>query len=337
MTNLVYIGNKLKNKGFTATTIDTLGPRLESLGYNINYASSKRNKVVRLFDMLFTLFKHRKTTDLVLIDTYSTLNFYYALACSQLCRLLQLKYIPILHGGNLPVRVKHHPRLSAAIFKPAYKIVSPSMYLASAFKTLGYEDITCIPNAIILEAYPFLERDCNSVNMLWVRSFSEIYNPTLAIDILKALKDRGEQATLCMVGPEKDGALKRCKEYADALGVDVIFTGGLSKEDWLALSKDYNLFINTTHFDNMPVSVVEAMALGLPVISTNVGGMPFLIHDGDNGILVADGDLDGFVKGIDTLKNNPDKTSQMIKNARSQAELFDWVRVKNLWKALIDS
>ena len=64
------------------------------------------------------------------------------------------------------------------------------------------------------------------------------------------------------------------------------FTGKLSKQEWRDLSKDYNVFINTTNFDNTPVSVIEAMALGIPVVSTNVGGLPFLITDKVDGVLV---------------------------------------------------
>ena len=337
MTNLVYIGNKLQNKGVTATTIDILGPRLESLGFIVRYASNKRFKVWRLLDMLYTLIKYRNTTHLVLIDTYSTLNFYYASACSQLCRLLHLKYIPILHGGNLPNRLKQHARLSTAIFTHAYKLVSPSLYLENAFKASGYKHLQCIPNAIRLEDYQFLERNFNSINLLWVRSFSEIYNPKLAINILKALKDIGVVATLCMVGPEKDGSLEQCKIYANSLGLDVVFTGSLTKHEWITLSKYYNIFINTTHFDNMPVSVVEAMALGLPVISTQVGGMPYLIDNGTDGLLVADNDLDGFIKAILEVKTNEEKTKQMVEKARLKASTFNWDVVKKMWKGLLDS
>ena len=134
--------------------------------------------------------------------------------------------------------------------------------------------------------------------MLWVRSFSEIYNPLLALQIVELLKNEGLDVELCMVGPEKDGSLQRCKSVAQELNLPVTFTGMLSKEEWIDLSKDYDIFINTTNFDNMPVSVMEAMALGLPVVSTNVGGLPYLIEDGVDGMLFPPNNAELFVGAI---------------------------------------
>src|SRR5690606_32388170 len=116
--------------------------------------------------------------------------------------------------------------------------------------------------------------------LLWVRSFSQIYNPVLALKIVEILKLKAMEVSLCMVGPDKDGSLQRCKEMATELNLPVSFTGLLSKQEWIALSRDFDIFINTTNFDNMPISVMEAMSLGMPVISTNVGGLPLLIENG---------------------------------------------------------
>ena len=99
----------------------------------MNYASSQQNKVLRLLDMVFCFFKYGPKVDYVIIDTYSTYNFYFALIISQLCRLFKKRYIPNLNGGNLPARLKKHPFLSALIFKHAYANVSPSPYLKQAF------------------------------------------------------------------------------------------------------------------------------------------------------------------------------------------------------------
>src|SRR5690606_5057886 len=106
MKNLLYVGNHLQNSQTNVSYSAVLGPLLEQGGYDLRYTSNKTNKVLRLLDMLWTTFRSRKKTDVVLIDTYSTQNFYYAVLVGQLCRLLQLPYIPILHGGNLPQRLK---------------------------------------------------------------------------------------------------------------------------------------------------------------------------------------------------------------------------------------
>ena len=331
MKNLVYIGNKLAKKGKTATTIDTLGKSLEQSGFKVNYASSYQNVILRLLDMLWTVFKYRKTVDYVLIDTYSTLNFYYAFSVSRLCQLLKLKYIPILHGGNLPKRLKSSPKLSATIFNKSHINISPSNYIKSEFKTLGYSNIKVIPNSIVIERYPFKKRKMDAIKLLWLRSFSALYNPNLAIEVLFQLKKRGFDATLCMIGPDNDGSLQVAKDYASQLHVDVNFTGKLAKADWIAMSENFNLFINTTNFDNTPVSVIEAMALGLPIISTNVGGLPYLINDTIDGLLVAPNDVNLFVEAIIKLKNDSDYYTAITLAARQKAKTFDWVIVEKDW------
>jgi glycosyltransferase involved in cell wall biosynthesis len=134
-----------------------------------------------------------------------------------------------------------------------------------------------------------------------------------------------------MVGPDSDGCLNDVKEYAKSLGLKVTFTGKLNKEDWISLSKNYNIFINTTNFDNTPVSVIEAMALGLPVISTNVGGMPFLIENQKTGILVAPNSIESFVTEINKIMTSPEKANHLAMVARKKVEDFDWSRIKTQW------
>ncbi|MBP9192953.1 MAG: glycosyltransferase family 4 protein, partial [Ignavibacteria bacterium] len=181
--------------------------------------------------------------------------------------------------------------------------------------------------------------DTLRAKLLWVRSFHEIYNPVLALEILKALKENFPDAELCMVGPDKDGSLEKVKVKATELGINdsLKFTGKLSKEEWLKLSEEYDIFINTTNFDNHPVSVIEAMALGLPVVSTNVGGLPFLIENNKDGILVNPGNKEEFVISIEKLISDNKLATDLAVNARKKVEEFDWEVVKLKWFDLIDS
>lgn len=335
MKNILYIGNKLSSKGKTATTIDTLSQALATEGFNIKAVSNKQNKVLRLLDMLLSVVKNRNWADYVLIDTYSTQNFYYAYITSKLCRFFNIKYLPILHGGNLPNRLKKSPKLSRSIFKNAHVNIAPSEYIKSNFESYGYHNIIIIPNAIAIDNYPFNQRKINAIRLLWVRSFSKIYNPKLAVSILKALRDRGEETSLTMVGPDNDGSLVETKTYANSLNTEVRFTGKLSKKEWVNLSQNHNVFINTTNFDNMPVSVIEAMALGLPVISTNVGGLPFLIKDRVDGILVTPNSVDAFVDEILEIKNNHQIIENITNQAREKVEQYGWQVVKEKWKAIL--
>ncbi|WP_431135854.1 glycosyltransferase family 4 protein [Psychroserpens mesophilus] len=335
MKNVLYIGNKLKNKKFNVSTILILGNLLESEGYNVFYASSKTNKFFRLLDMCVSCIKYKNTANVVLIDTYSTQNFYYALIISQLCRILNLDYIPILHGGNLPERLKRSPLMSKMIFKHAKYNVSPSGFLKNAFQNYGYANILHIPNTIKIDDYPFLLKKYDTPRLLWVRSFSKIYNPELAVKVLNTLRKEYPESELCMVGPDTDGSRQYVENLANSLNLTVKFTGKLEKKDWIDLSKNYNIFINTTNFDNTPVSVIEAMALGLPIVSTNVGGIPYLIEDGVDGLLVEPNQVNEMNSAVVSLIKDFEKRKVLIENARKKAEKFDWNQVKLLWiKAL---
>ncbi|TXD81680.1 glycosyltransferase family 4 protein [Subsaximicrobium wynnwilliamsii] len=336
MKNLLYLGNNLNRANANVSVMGTLGPLLEQEGFGLIYASSKSNKVLRLWDMVWTLISKRKHVDLILIDTYSTQNFYYALVTSQLARLFGLGYLPILHGGNLPARLENSPRLSRMLFANAKVNVAPSLYLKSAFEAQGYTNISYIPNSIALDQYPVIKKEYAQPKLLWVRSFAALYNPNMAVQVLAGLRAKGYEASLCMIGPDKDGAFQNTKDLATQLQVEVAFTGKLTKPEWIEKSKAYNIFINTSTVDNMPVSVIEAMALGFPVVSTNVGGMPYLIADGENGILVDNGDVAGMVNAIVGLFEDEGRLELLSANARAFAGQFDWFEVRGRWMSVIE-
>jgi glycosyltransferase involved in cell wall biosynthesis len=284
-----------------------------------------------MFDMAKSCLFLSKQVDLVLIDTYSTQNFYYAYVISQICRILKLEYIPILHGGNLPQRLKSNPKQSYLIFEHAKYNVSPSLYLKDAFENHGFENIVHIPNTLEIENYPVTERKFDVPKLLWVRSFSKIYNPHLAVKVFSSIKKIFPDAEMCMVGPDSDGTLKEIEQLDQKLNLNIKFTGKLSKKEWAELSKDYNIFINTTNFDNMPLSVIEAMALGLPVVSTNVGGIPYLIKGKSTGILVKPNDTNDMAQAILEVIDNAENREKIIINARKQVEQYDWKLVKKHW------
>jgi glycosyltransferase involved in cell wall biosynthesis len=157
----------------------------------------------------------------------------------------------------------------------------------------------------------------------------------LAIRVVEQLLDHHPKVSLLMIGPDKDGSLAHCKRYAQENGLPVSFTGRLSREEWTETSKDCSLLLNTTNFDNMPVSVIEAMALGLPIVSTNVGGMPYLVRDGVDGILLPPNDEKAMARAIQDLLADPERARKMAENARKKVERFDWREVAEQWRELL--
>lgn len=333
--NLLYIGNKLSAHGLNQTSIETLGVLLQKEGYSIRFSSSKKNQYFRLLDMCWAVISQSKKTDCVLIDTYSTSSFWYAFFTSQLCRILSVPYIPILHGGNLLNRLKKNPGLCKMIFNNSYKNVAPSNFLFSGFKQFGFQNLEFIPNTIDIKEYHYKKRESFQPKLLWVRAFASIYNPKMAIDVVCLLKMKYPNATLCMVGPDKDGSLSEVKKYAEKKEVSVLFTGRMSKMEWTNLSKEYDILINTTHFDNTPISVIEAMALGLAVVSTNVGGIPYLLKANKEAILVNDNDAEAMTEGIDMIIQNQHFAKTITTNARSKVVDFDWEIVKQRWLIIL--
>lgn len=336
MIKILYIGNKLNQENSNITTIETLGSHLIDEGFKVTYSSSRINKLFRIIDMLSSVIIHRKKVDYVLIDTYSTHNFFYALSVSQLCRFFKIKYIPILHGGNLPNRLKKNSGFSKHIFNSAHVNVSPSIYLKNIFNEFGYKNVKFIPNSINITEYDYQKKVVDKPKLFWLRSYKKIYNPLMAIHVANGLKKRGFNIELCMVGPDGDGTFLYAQRLARELNLDVNFNMKMKKKEWIELSNNYNIFINTSNFDNLPVSVIEAMALGFPIVSTNVGGLPFLIDDGNNGMLVAENDVEQMIVKIAEIVQNQELANQLSLNARKKAEQFDWDTVKHKWNNILN-
>ena len=272
-----------------------------------------------------------------MIDTFSTNAFYFAVILGVLSKFLRRPYITILRGGDLPTRLMKSPRLTRLLFKNSETNVSPSLFLQHEFQHHGFQT-KYIPNFIEIEKYPFKRRETISPKILWVRSFHHIYNPLLAITILEKLREKYPNAKLCMVGPDKDGSMQITRELIGELGIEnhVKMTGKLEKSAWIELSKQYDIFLNTTNFDNHPVSVIEAMALGLPIVSTNVGGIPFLLKDKKEAILITKQSTGAAVDAIEKIMQEKLSTQKMIENARKKSESFSWEKVEITWSQIID-
>lgn len=333
---ILYLGNMLSRHGGSVSVIETMAPRLAEL-HPLRAYSSQRHQVLRLLEMLWAILAHVRSANIVLIDAYSSPRaFLYLWVTSQLCRLLRIPYMPILHGGDFPQRLQQWPRLCAMVFRHSRFNVAPSGYLSTAFENHGFRT-ELIPNVIELGQYPFKHRKTLSPQILWVRAFHQIYRPDLAIQILAALVRKYPQAGLCMVGADKDGSMEQCLELAQRLGVaeKVEFTGRLSKSEWIGRSSHYDIFLNTTNFDNMPVSVIEAMALGLPVVSTDVGGLPYLIEHEQTGLLTAPENSEAMTEAILRLLSDAELSGKLSLAGRAKAETLSWETVKAKWLEIL--
>ena len=337
-SKILYVGNKLMKHGYNPTSIETLGERLKA-DHHVFQTSSQKIYALRLLDMWFTIFKYRKQVKAVVIDTYGSRAFHYAWTSARVCRWLKLKYIPILRGGELPLRIKKDEKISRSFAQNAHVLIAPSGFLAESFRQFT-DKVMVIPNFIDLANYPFKQRTAmDQIRILWVRSMQGLYQPELAVEVVHELKKQGLDVSMAMVGPDKDGSLAVCQALAKTLDVEqeVTFTGRLAKEDWIALSANYDVFLNTTSVDNTPVSVMEGMALGMPVVTTKVGGIPFLFEDGVEGVMVPEQTAQALARAIADFQRDPDRMKEISTAAREKAKAWDWPVVREQWNTVLNA
>lgn len=330
------IGNYLPQDSGNINVWHYLAERLRLDNWQIITTSSKTDKTMRLFDMLSTILKRRKDYSLAQIDVFSGQAFFFAYFSGQLLTLIGKPFVLTLHGGGLPEFYKKHSRPLQHLFSQATEIVTPSGYMQDFFSSIR-PNIRLIPNPIELTSAKFRVRQTATANLIWVRAFHSVYNPQMAIRVVKKIADSGMNTHLIMLGPDKgDGSLAETVKLAKKLKVDqfVQFEGGVTHEqipDWLDKA---DIFINTTNYDAAPRSVLEAMANGLCVVSTNVGGIPYLLKDGIDCLLVAPDDHQAMIDAITRILLEPQLAEHLCLNARKSAELFDWSSILPQWEEL---
>lgn len=332
---LCFIGNLLgENPGYPASQSQLLAKLFVSEGYDVTSASSKLSWLARLADIVSVLILGHRSFDAVVLDLYSNFYFFAADISSLLCKLFRIPIIMVLHGGELPEFVHRFPRWTKRVLDRSDALTAPSPFLARDIGELGYE-IRVIPNIVDLSLYPFRKRSEVRPKLIWMRSFHPIYNPEMAVRVLAKLLESEPDATLTMAGSDK-GLENYVKLAARRIGVadSVRFVGFLDAESKLKELSAADIYINTNRKDNMPVSVVEAQAMGLPVVATDVGGLPYLIENGTNGFLVPSEDADQMVEKIKTLLDDPHMAENLSRGGRASAERASWASVKPLWEDL---
>ncbi len=309
--------------GYTKGSIsvgEDLAQALSTQGMAVRLTSRQPQKILRLFDMLTTIWRLRRDIDLALVELYSGPAFIWAEACCQLLNWLNKPFILTLHGGNLPSFSQQHPNRVNRLLSNAAAVTAPSPYLQHAFKSFR-PDILWIPNPLVLKNYSFLRRESPQAQLVWLRAFHHIYNPSLAVKVLALLLTDHPSTQLHMVGPDKgDGSLQETLHLAQELGVQdhLQLVGAVPKQEVPAALSCGDIFLNTTNFDNTPVSVLEAMACGLSVVSTNVGGIPYLLEHEVDSLLVPPDDAQAMALAVQATAVRTRSGSQVIPGSPPQ-------------------
>jgi len=332
---VTYIGNFLSSHGFTPTYAEELVPRLRAAGYDVTTASHELSLVRRIVDELRAVITTPKR-GCVVIDMYSSAKAFHAAAVNALvCRALRRPYVVVLHGGKLPDRIERSRHLTRLVLSGAAAVTAPSSYLARASEAIA--PVTVIPNGVDTGAYPHRVRARPAPRLVYLRSFERIYGCTTLVEAFPMVLNRYPEATLEMIGPDKDGSLETCRAIAERLGVGdrVLLRARISKSDVARLGDDHDVFVNPTYADNAPVSVIEAMAMGMCVVSTNAGGLPDLLKDGTTAVLVEPGSPSQLADAILRVLDDTSLARGISAGARQVAETMDWSVVVPAWDRLL--
>lgn len=337
MPRLCIVGPLVgRNLGHVTTQGEKLADIFEREGYPVIAVSTSLNRYWRLADIVSTLLRHGRNMDLLMLQVYSGPSFVVADAASWIARRLGLRIVMNLHGGAMPQFMARHPRWCRRVLSRADEFVAPSAFLPQALAPYGFK-VKVIPNLIDISAYPFRIRQIVTPRILWMRTFHPIYNPEMAVRVLARLRAAVPEATLVMAGEDK-GDESKMRQLATGLGVSsaVRFPGFLDMPGKSREGAAADIFINTNRIDNMPISVVEACAMGLPVVATAVGGIPHLLSHGKTGLLVPDDDDRAMVTAIRSLLDARGIAHGLSTNGRSLAENSSWEQVLPQWERVID-
>ena len=300
-------------------------------GFSVIAVSTSLNRYGRLLDIVSTLVRQRNNLDIVILEVYGGPSFVVEDIASLLSKRFNHRIVMWLHGGALPSFIARFPQWAKRVLSRADVIVTPSPYLAHAISDHGF-NARIIPNVIDISDYPHRLRNKVGPRIFWMRSFHPLYNPALALRAFAQLRLKVPEASLIMAGQDK-GNEAEMRRLAMQLGLngEVRFTGFLDLHGKLLEAERSDIFLNTSHIDNMPVAIVEACALGLPVVSTTVGGIPDMLTNGETGLLVSDDDDDAVVAALHRLIDEPELASQLSTNGRKLAENSSWERVRPEW------
>lgn len=334
--HICFVGYMVGRRAGYVTSQGLIVSRLlEQAGYLVTCVSSVPNRVLRMLDTVLTLLCRLWSADVVVVETYSGPSFFLADVASGMARLFGRPVVLVLHGGALPEFSRRFPRWTRRVLARASHLVAPSPYLARLANQLRLK-VQVIPNVVVrLGEYPYRRREEVRPRLFWMRAFHEIYNPLMAVRVLGRLRAVYPDATLIMAGQDK-GELGAVQQFARACGLEdvVRFPGFLDFDGKTREAFRCDVCINTNRVDNMPVAVVEACAMGLPVVATSVGGIRDLLTDGETGLIVPDGDDRAMADAVASLVENAALAAKLSENGRALAMRSSWEQVQPQWAAV---
>ena len=268
-----------------------------------------------------------KSPALVYVHLGSNASLYRESVFIILAKLMRRKVIAHFHAGDIDIYFPKQSRLGQSFIRRAFAACNDFIAVSQESarqlrKFAGSANISVIPNAI--DTSVFLDHDsklsrkndADPVNLLFVGAMGKLKGEMDLVQALAILKNSGDQVKATFLGYGSGDLGIHC----EAMGVAglIEYMGAIPMDERIKYFNSADIFVLPTYAEAMPMSVIEAMAAGLPTVTTTVGGIPELINDGEDGLLVQPGDIDALAKEISFLVNNDQARHEMGRRAQEK-------------------
>lgn len=310
-------------------------------------ASGARRRVMNLLNALalctvFCWSLVRVRPAIVHVQTSSFTGFYEKSLLALLGRLAGRKVIMHPQGGGFGAFYEQSPRvlqrLILACLNLNHRVVANSRQMRQTFLDIGVpaERTTVVENAVFVPptsiwetcdaGCPGPDRSEARITVLFLNRVDAQKGAIELVEAARELRDRCPEARFRIVGPEDPGSQPLGKHIdSETLRERIELTGPVPEEAKDAAFRTADVYVLPSHVEGMPMGLLEAMSYGLPCIATPVGGVPSVIEDGANGLLVPVGDSDALAGAIEKLAADPGLRRRLGVNARQTVEKrFNW-------------
>lgn len=324
--NILLICNYKPGVGGISGQVAMLQKKLREEGHVADIFSTKASVWKRLV-MLPKLLRIAKAYDVFHIHCCSRWGFLPAVLGVKAGKKLGKRVVLTYHGGDGGCFFRRHPRLVRGFLAKTDANIVLSGFLAKIFEQhdLPY---TIIPNIIELDDSRFHQRESLKPCYICIRAHEELYNIPCILHAFQKVQKVIPNASLTLVG---DGSMhESLNQQVDSMGLkNVVFTGRVDNSRIYEYLDQADIMLSAPKIDNMPVSLIEAMNAGLLVISSNVGGVPYMIEDGKNGLLFeSDNDSELVEKMLWSVRHQDD-VKAMIERARESVKQYQWNNIKD--------
>ncbi len=279
-----------------------------------------------------SLFRMRQT-DIAHVFSASYFSFLLApLPAMFLGRLLRKRVILHYHSGEAEEHLTRWGLLVHPWLRLVDQIVVPSEYLRDVFARHGYR-VRVIRNVVDTSRFLYRERAQLRPILLSTRNLEPYYRVDITLEAFALLKKEFPDATLTLAGygSQED----RLRRLAASFGSDGIrFVGRVEHPVVSELYGASDIFVNSSTLDNQPVSVLEAFAAGLPVVSTPTGDIANMVRDGETGLIIPPEDPAAMAKAVVTLLEDPGRALAIARRAKKEVERYTWGKIGPEWSVI---